>query len=648
VSHPRVHARIRARAAVAAVGHACRPWPTGLARGLVLLVLVAVLWVSLDLGVAMRRWAYDATVRIRFRSDISRGWDYGLRAHRDGYLDLYDRAGAVEHQTGRELHFNYGPFRLLTMRTWASMREAQAAAAQDRPDGWQEPHHFTAPVLRFNTTLELISCLGVFLLVRRWSTRRPRAPADEKPKDADPGPCRRMWRAWRTGWAPFRGVGLGLAAAGLLWFNPAVVLNAHGWPLWDIWIIPFFVWAVWLVTHGRWFAAGLLIAVGTMFKGQHMIVGPWFVLVPLFMGRPGAAYRWIGGFAFGFAACIGVWMLGVPYELAEKVAHAEANKIAIRDPASPWVNWPAVGWVLLAAAAGVTMGLRHWARRGDWRVWLPVAGVSGAAVFAAFLFYSESRWWWQAALALLALGNLAWWAPRRLHGVTVALCVAAALFACIPLFDASTGWFTFGFQRGTKVFPSLHVAHALNIPGILTGQFGFHERRSMDMVAFAVFGHDITLPALLKALYAVALAALSLGTARMLRAGDPRFLLGAAGAWLWMFLVLPQMHERYLLFASLISTLLLAIDWRFAVVTLYLSFATFLMTLRTMLDARGFARSFTVPEGGPFTPDDLKWAQRVTHEAFPGMAWGVVLCGLLVLFLVLVRPRRVEARRQPA
>jgi len=245
-----------------------------------------------------------------------------------------------------------------------------------------------------------------------------------------------------------------------------------------------------------------------------------------------------------------------------------------------------------------------------------------------------------------------WWCPRRLHGPWIALAVGAALLLCMPLFDASTGWLTIGYQRGTKLFPTLQVAEAHNIAGILTGQFELHNRRAMHLELFTLSRDTlgplwpwaaltVKLPLLLKALFFVTLAALSFAAARHLRARDARFLAAAVGAWLWMFLLLPQMHERYLLFAALMSAALVAIDWRYLLLTALLSLSTMLMTLRTMIRTNGSWRR--EPQHGVWDPRTIDVVQDAANHAYPGMSWAVLAAGVLVLLVALRRPRSAAA-----
>ena len=46
----------------------------------------------------------------------------------------------------------------------------------------------------------------------------------------------------------------------LLWLNFAVLIDAHAWPQWDVWLLPFFLGAMWAASTRRWMLAGFVFA----------------------------------------------------------------------------------------------------------------------------------------------------------------------------------------------------------------------------------------------------------------------------------------------------------------------------------------------------------------------------------------------------
>src|SRR5690606_14393416 len=98
------------------------------------------------------------------------------------------------------------------------------------PRDWRyEPNR---PLLLFNEALEVFGVVGMFVLVSYWMRRsRPH--------------LNRLIAAT-----------VGFVAAAVLWFNPVMLLNGHSWPQWDNWVVPFYIWSIFLASVNRWVPAG--------------------------------------------------------------------------------------------------------------------------------------------------------------------------------------------------------------------------------------------------------------------------------------------------------------------------------------------------------------------------------------------------------
>src|SRR5437773_8344403 len=88
----------------------------------------------------------------------------------------------------------------------------------------------------------------------------------------------------------------GLAAASVAWLEPSMILDAHGWPQWDVWFLPFYLFAARTALKSGWFWCGWLLAAGAMFKGQLLFVAPFFVFWPLWQKRWRSVLRVLAGF----------------------------------------------------------------------------------------------------------------------------------------------------------------------------------------------------------------------------------------------------------------------------------------------------------------------------------------------------------------
>jgi hypothetical protein len=252
-------------------------------------------------GIELRRWAWDAAEPIRFHGDIRNGFRQGQWALDVGYLHVYDQL-LERHGTDGRFGLDYPPLRLLVMTQWVGWLEAQEPGIER----WRNEYALTWPLLRLNLAMELAAVAAIFLLVRLWVRRQGDALGEPR---------------------ELRAAGLGALAALLLWFNPPLILDAHAWPQWDAWALPFFLWALLMASLGRFGLAGGILAVGAMLKGQLLIVAPVLLLIPLLRGRFAAVGRMILGFAVGVVACTVPWL--APDAPAIKLAGGVAGLIAL-------------------------------------------------------------------------------------------------------------------------------------------------------------------------------------------------------------------------------------------------------------------------------------------------------------------------------
>ena len=202
------------------------------------------------------------------------------------------------------------------------------------------------PLLKINLLCELVSAAAIFFLVRLCVQQSVHAHS--------------TWPTWLSG--EHRGSICGLAAASAAWLEPSMILDAHGWPQWDVWILPFYLFAALVALKNRWFWCGCLLALGAMFKGQLLFVVPFFVLWPLCQKRWVSALRMLAGFT-GTAALI----------------------------VSPWLLRTTGAWIAFVTLAGASLlvVLRYkLPHKGAW-----LAGIAGCAAFVIGAFTSGSFAW---------------------------------------------------------------------------------------------------------------------------------------------------------------------------------------------------------------------------------------------------------------
>jgi hypothetical protein len=322
---------------------------------------VAILVTTILLGgIQLRRWIGDTTRHVRYQHDIVNGFYWGSEVLKQarrlspdeasanswpgfcrGYLTLYDR---VKHKAyKKDYGLDYPPLRLLVMAIWAKQ-------VRDGFPGVDDGHpKLVNPLLKINFVCELLSAVAIFLLVRlcvrRASPTATSSLLHRFPQQQRASIC-------------------GLAAASVAWLEPSMILDGHGWPQWDVWILPFYLFAALAALKNRWFWCGCLIAAGAMLKGQLLFVAPFFVLWPLWQKRWSSALRVLAGFAATSALIVSPWLL--------------------RTPAA---------WVAAAAVAGISSLFLLRYKLSHPAAWL--AGIIGCAVFVIGAFAGGSFAWLQ-------------------------------------------------------------------------------------------------------------------------------------------------------------------------------------------------------------------------------------------------------------
>ncbi len=489
--------------------------------------LLLMLGASIYAGIGVRRWAWDAAQDIRFMGDIHNAFRQGSRAADQGYLNVYDPLVEARGTEGR-YGLDYPPLRLLVVTEWVKWLRVQEPGIER----WRNEYALTWPLLRLNLAMELASVLGLLLLVRLWFARQADALGEPRPM-----------RAWAVG---------GLAAV-LLWFNPALMINAHAWPQWDAWALPFFIWALLAVSVKHFLVAGLLVAVGAMLKGQILMVAPVLVLIPLLRGQ------WVGILKLALGFALGVVLVTYPWLLRDE---------------------PAVKAVLMVTALGT---LAFWATGRRRRLW-----SSGVVHVAAVLGVGATAW-------------CAWW------------------------YGSSMAWFYVGWRGPTDNHFAMHMGRVGNLAGLLQSGWRWKLR---DSVAPELLGFDLPLRTAMVVGYGLTLAWCGWCAARAARHRQRVFLVAAIGPWVLMFALMPQMHERYLLWGAALSAAFIVIGVKGLLLHLLITGLASMQTLSSMIGG----------QRGPYPV-----LHSFINGSLPGMGWALLmLCGVLMWLMWQPRHKHVE------
>ena len=311
-------------------------------------------------GIQLRHWIGENTRHVRYQHDIVNGLYWGnevlAEAHNlspdeasanswagffRGYFALYDRVKNDAYENDYAL--DYPPLRLLVMSVWAKH------VHNEFPEIDNDHPKVISALLKINLLCELLSAVAIFFLVR-FCVRRSSITTESTflpnltLKD--------------------HALLCGLAAASVAWLELSMILDAHGWPQWDVWVLPFYLFATLAALKNRWFWCGCLLALGAMLKGQLLFVAPFFVLWPLWQKKWTRALRMLAGFTATTALIV-----------------------------SPWVLHNILAWMSVTIVASVTfLLLRHYEYRhsGAW-----LAGITGLAVFVIGALTGGSFSWLQ-------------------------------------------------------------------------------------------------------------------------------------------------------------------------------------------------------------------------------------------------------------
>jgi len=468
-------------------------------------------------------------------------------------------------------------------------------------------------MLRVNLACELAAMLGMFLLVYHWIRVCHRRPPD------------RWWLvSSRDGWGRDEvrtshlpsTVGLFSAtlAALLLWFNPALILNAHVYPQWDAWLLPPLIFALYFGLRDWWLPAGVVVGICAMAKGQILFVLPVLIAWPLLMGHFAGALRVAIGVLTGVALVVWPWLLQ-SYEAAHWMLFVTVGTVllvmAAMLPRTPW--WQGARFVLALTGAGVVL----WPVAEITGQWVYGNAASGMVLHRRTTLVSVIM---LAVAAAIAGGRV--WVPTILAGFP-SLCAMLT----IPLLKSTTAWFDIGTVFPTRNWEQLYWCRAANLGTILQVRFGWSFADFADLSWIPLMTDAIPIRHVMIWAYVMLLAVCVFGIVRQRRWHDPRLLLAFALPLMLAYAFLPQMIERYLIWPAAMLSGYAAVSLAAGAIWLALSSIAVLLMLGYMLS---FAQQTQVAKD---------W-MPITNPIFPDISWAVIVLALVMLYLACTPSRR--------
>jgi len=427
---------------------------------------------------------------------------------------------------------------------------------------------------------------------------------------------------------PHRGWACGLIAALLVWFDPMNLIVSHIWPQWDVWILPAFLMAALLASLNWWVAAGLLLGIGCMFKGQLLLASPMLLLWPLFAGRLGATVRLLSGFLIGAGIIVWPWIITVD--------------------AVHWLQ--AVMFAALVVLAGSMVKLASLAEMG--REWITASTAQRGALIGAGIFVAAylpvvlafvlifghvppNPDLPKLALVLLLLAVVIppWLLPLRWGIYWLIAVFAAAIWIAPLLFHGEFSWLAVGFTYGAQKHDVMAMGQGsyANLAALLNHRFGwqYHEIVGTLRIALPHFqwSGPLDVKTCLSIVYGACLLACAAAAAIHSRRRDPRFLLTLIVPWIVFPVVLGQMGSRYLLWACTISSLAVGIS----------TGLTLLHVLLTILATGMVARQL-------LQEDPTRWPAVFTMftGTYPDIGWMVILIAAIYFVCALIPTHRPE------
>ncbi|MFT3785584.1 MAG: hypothetical protein QM770_05395 [Tepidisphaeraceae bacterium] len=519
---------------------------------------------------------------------------------------------------------DYPPMRMavMTLWTWNNARSGEL----DR----HYAADMTEPLRDFNASMMVIACGAALLLVH--TVRR------------------KMDSHFGTS------ILLGAIAASLLWANPAVMINGHAWPQWDVWVIPGTLVPLYLAYSGRWALAGAALTFFGMFKGQIFLAAIPLAVWPIVSLQLGSVLRLACGALCGAGAVVWVWLVkdtasftwivtaglaAVPIMLWPKRHRggtwwAIAGSLAaltIVGPALRLTNASLLTSTLLVAACvcvpaltTLTRGVTDWTGRT-----MSILVVVGALALLGSLWFArfELPLFMLAAWACVALPLSSLFMKHGRLALAFGTSAVALLFVGLAL-DGSWAWVDVGFPTNRHM--GIALGTALNLPVLLSSFYNWRiEDPTLDAGWLFGYGPAMTFRTTLITASLVLLMLNGIALAIHHKRRDPRFLAAAALPWAIVYLLNVQMHERYLLYVAA-STVLLVGMMPVAGTLMHAAFTFFsaILMLTVMIRSGG-------------VPRDWQHMLEVMQPMQPSASFATVTLGAVLLVMAFGYTRRLPA-----
>jgi hypothetical protein len=185
---------------------------------------------------------------------------------------------------------------------------------------------------------------------------------------------------------------------------------------------------------------------------------------------------------------------------------------------------------------------------------LAILGLLTFSVLIGSIWLLPNSAAWASVLIFVVLFTLiGLLLSRRLRGfwiyyVAALLCVG--LLTSSWYFGGSWLWLQTSFAGAAENFHTMHI-DAINFAGTLAERWGWQ----IDDPLFTVHTHIITMNFVLRGTYILLMLLCGVAAALQTRRRSPRVLIALVAPWILMYAILPQMHERYLMWGASLAAI---------------------------------------------------------------------------------------------
>jgi len=292
--------------------------------------------------------------------------------------------------------------------------------------------------------------------------------------------------------------------------------------------------------------------------------------------------------------------------------------------------------------------------------WISISAfIIFAAVYWPWFLRVNRPIWYLGVLAGAAVAATAFFVRGRNKFYLLAAIAGCGLFSCIWLFHGSTAWW-----NCTVHWPYMEMGPSSNIPAVFELRFGWpHEAEEIAFTIPAINNNwriflidgpnwpaadwDISAKLLFNTIATVLILISGVAIGLQARRNDRRMLVALVTPWIMFFLWPVQIHERYLIYASGVGACCIGNSVGTALLGLLLSACSFIMQMNRLLDWHSsdldaFGQNLSKAFPHLFSPTCAQTALQYISNTHPDIAWGILVIGMVFMYLSLTPTRRIS------